>query len=157
MATEIERKFLVDGDEWRNAITHSEWFRQGYISTGETGRGSVRVRVSGDQAWLNLKQAVKGLERLEFEYQIPLQDANQILDNLCEKPIIEKTRHYVPYEGHVWEVDEFEGLNHGLVIAEVELDSTDARLLLPEWVGNEVTDDSRYYNACLVKAPFSTW
>ena len=157
MATEIERKFLVVGDGWRAQAVRSETFRQGYITTGEHSRGSVRVRVSGQRAWLNLKRATRGISRLEFEYPIPLEDADQILDSLCESPIIDKTRHYVPFAGRTWEVDVFAGENAGLVIAEVELETEDASLSLPEWVGNEVTDDLRYYNACLVKHPFSTW
>ena len=157
MATEIERKFLVVGDGWRDLAIRSETFRQGYIVTGENSRGSVRVRLSGDRAWLNLKSATRGMSRLEFEYPIPLEDASQILDSLCESPIIEKTRHYVPFAGNTWEVDVFEGENAGLVVAEVELETEDASLSLPEWVGNEVTDDLRYYNACLVKHPFNAW
>jgi len=157
MATEIERKFLVVGDGWRAQAVRSETFRQGYITTGEHSRGSVRVRVSGQRAWLNLKSATRGISRLEFEYPIPLEDADQILDSLCESPIIDKTRHYVPFAGRTWEVDVFEGENAGLVIAEVELETENASLSLPEWVGNEVTDDLRYYNACLVKHPFSAW
>ncbi len=157
MATEIERKFLVVSDAWRESVTHSAIFRQGYIATGETTRGSVRVRISGDQAWLNMKSATRGMERLEFEYPLPLEDAIQILDSLCETPIIEKTRHYVRHADHTWEVDVFEGENAGLVVAEVELETTEDRPSLPIWVGNEVTDDLRYYNACLVKHPFSTW
>ncbi len=157
MATEIERKFLVVGDDWRAAVERSEVFRQGYIVTGEHHRGSVRVRISADRAWLNLKSATRGIERLEFEYPIPVEDASQILDTLCQSPIIEKTRHYVRHAGHIWEVDVFEGENKGLIVAEVELETADERLELPTWVGNEVTDDLRYYNACLVKHPFSTW
>jgi adenylate cyclase len=157
MAIEIERKFLVVSDGWRDAVTHSAVFRQGYIVTGEHNPGSVRVRISGEQAWLNLKSATRGMKRLEFEYPLPLEDAIQILDSLCETPIIEKTRHYVRHADHTWEVDVFEGENTGLVVAEVELETTEDRPSLPDWVGSEVTDDLRYYNACLVKHPFSTW
>ena len=157
MGIEIERKFLVTSDVWRESVRRSDDFRQGYIVTGESEKGSVRVRVSGDSAWLNMKSATRGAQRLEFEYPLPLEDAMQILDTLCQSPIIEKTRHYIDFSGHTWEVDVFEGENQGLTVAEVELDSVDERLVLPEWVGNEVTDDVRYYNACLVKNPFSTW
>ncbi len=157
MATEIERKFLVVSDDWRHAVERSERFCQGYVVTGERHRASVRVRISADHAWLNLKSATRGIERLEFDYPIPLEDAKQILDSLCHSPIIEKTRHYVRHEDHIWEVDVFEGENRGLVVAEVELERADESLVLPTWVGNEVTDDLRYYNACLVKHPFSTW
>jgi len=157
VATEIERKFLVVSDDWRHAVERSERFRQGYVVTGERHRASVRVRISADHAWLNLKSATRGIERLEFDYPIPLEDAKQILDSLCHSPIIEKTRHYVRHEDHIWEVDVFEGENRGLVVAEVELERADESLVLPTWVGNEVTDDLRYYNACLVKHPFSTW
>jgi adenylate cyclase len=157
MAVEIERKFLVRNDSWRDAVTRSATFKQGYVVTGSREKGSVRVRVTDDEAWLNLKSVTRGIQRLEFEYPLPLQDAMQILDSLCESPIIEKTRYYIDFEGHTWEVDVFEGENKGLVVAEVELDSVNESLSLPEWVGSEVTDDVRYYNACLVKHPFNAW
>jgi len=153
MAVEIERKFLVRNDSWRDAVTRSATFKQGYVVTGSREKGSVRVRVTDDEAWLNLKSVTRGIQRLEFEYPLPL----QILDSLCESPIIEKTRYYIDFEGHTWEVDVFEGENKGLVVAEVELDSVNESLSLPEWVGSEVTDDVRYYNACLVKHPFNAW
>jgi CYTH domain-containing protein len=154
MANEIERKFLVRGDAWRTGA-RSERFRQGYIST-ETGR-TVRVRIGGAQAYVTIKGERQGLSRLEFEYNIPVADAEQMLDALCQKPLIEKTRHFVEANGMLWEVDEFAGENAGLVLAEVELEHADQAITLPNWVGEEVTEDARYYNSNLVRRPYSTW
>lgn len=155
MATEIERKFLVADDSWRDQVTHSQVFKQGYLASNE--KSSVRVRIAGAHAWLNLKGATLGQSRLEFEYEIPVEDAEQILENLCDRPYIEKTRYYVEHAGHTWEIDEFAGDNAGLIMAEVELNSENERISLPTWIGKEVTEDPRYYNACLVKQPFNTW
>ena len=153
MAQEIERKFLVDGDGWR-ALGHNEGFRQGYLSTVK--ERTVRVRVAGDNAWLTIKGLTVGASRSEFEYSIPLEDATQLLD-LCEQPIIEKTRHVVPVGTLRWEIDEFGGANEGLIVAEVELDDADQEIDVPPWIGAEVTDDPRYYNANLIAHPFSVW
>lgn len=155
MGTEIERKFLVCGDHWRERADNGTRLRQGYLAGSE--RSSVRVRVEGEGANVNIKSGTLGIRRQEYEYPIPLIDAEEILDTLCEKPLIEKTRFHVPHEGRVWEVDVFEGDNAGLVVAELELDSEDAVLNLPDWVGEEVSHDTRYYNVCLVKHPFKDW
>lgn len=155
MATEIERKFLVIGDAWRGAAAPGVRFRQGYLSA--TGKASVRVRVEGEQANLNIKSATLGVRRLEFEYPIPLEDANQMLDGLCTGGIVEKTRYRVPVGGHTWEVDVFEGANAGLVVAEIELDHEDEVFAKPDWAGAEVSDDPRYYNVCLAEHPYSSW
>ncbi len=154
MANEIERKFLVTSDAWR-ANARSERFRQGYLST-QPGR-TARVRVAGTKAYVTIKGERQGLSRLEFEYEIPVADAEQMLDALCQKPLIEKTRHFVEHAGMVWEVDEFAGENTGLVVAEIELDSAEQHVELPDWVGQEVTEDARYANSSLVKQPFRNW
>jgi adenylate cyclase len=155
MATEIERKFLVRDDSWRAAVERSRPMRQGYLPGLETA--SVRVRVDGERALLNIKSATLDVTRQEYEYPIPLDDAREMLDTLCERPLIEKTRHFVRHGGHLWEVDVFAGDNAGLVVAEVELDHPEEALDLPPWVGDEVSDDPRYYNVSLVRHPFSEW
>jgi CYTH domain-containing protein len=117
----------------------------------------VRVRAAGDQGSITIKGITIGATRTEFEYPIPLADANAMLDELCERPIIEKTRHVVEVDGTIWEIDEFAGLNEGLIVAEVELDSVDQGFTRPEWIGDEVTDDPRYFNANLISHPYSEW
>lgn len=154
MSLEIERKYLVSNDGWRTPGTGIR-YRQGYLST-EPGR-NVRVRVGAGRGVLTIKGLTVNLARPEYEYPIPVEDANELLDTLCLKPIIEKTRYTIEYAGLLWEVDEFEGENAGLIIAEVELTAADQRILLPDWVGKEVTDDPRYYNASLITHPFATW
>ena len=118
---------------------------------------SVRVRSSADKAWLNIKSVTIGNQRQEFEYEIPLSDAAMMLDTLARKPLIEKTRHLVDYANHTWEIDEFEGDNAGLIVAEVELRSPEEVFERPEWVGKDVTSDLRYYNTSLSKQPYNTW
>lgn len=129
--------------------------RQGYLVGGD--KGSVRVRVSGGRAWLNIKSATVGIARTEFDYEIPPADAGQILETLCVRPLIEKTRYFVDYAGHCWEVDVFEGDNAGLVVAEIELRSEDEPFERPPWAGKEVSEDRRYYNAALAQRPYSRW
>jgi CYTH domain-containing protein len=153
MAEEIERKFLVRGDGWRDAPATA--YRQGYLST--TAERTVRVRVAGETAKLTVKGASRGATRAEFEYEIPVEDAEAMLEGLCERPLIEKRRHRVPYGGLTWEVDEFFGENRGLVVAEVELEREDQEFEKPPWVGSEVTADPRYFNANLVRHPFRRW
>ena len=155
MGVEIERKFLVVGDAWRAAASPGMPCRQGYLST-DPGC-SVRVRVCGDKAWLNVKSAVIGLARREYEYEIPLSDAHEILETLCVKPLIEKTRFIVEHEGRAWEIDVFEGDNSGLVVAEIELESAGEEFALPTWTGDDVSGDARYYNQRLVGHPYSRW
>ncbi|MDH3527888.1 MAG: CYTH domain-containing protein [Gammaproteobacteria bacterium] len=154
MAIEIERKFLVSGDEWRTSAS-GDHYRQGYLSTAH-GR-TVRVRVIADVGYLTVKGETVGAARPEYEYVIPVEDAHAMLDKLCLRPLIEKTRYSIEYQGLVWEIDEFEGENAGLVVAEVELESEDQSITLPGWIGAEVTDDSRYYNANLVANPYPKW
>jgi CYTH domain-containing protein len=154
MSREIERKYLVVGDAWRFLGTATE-IRQGYLSTVK--ERTVRVRVVGDAAYLTIKGITRGATRAEFEYPIPVSDADEMLDELCERPLIEKTRHVVVSAGMVWEIDEFAGVNDGLTIAEVELEHEDQPFEIPDWVGDEVTADPRYFNANLIARPFSQW
>lgn len=155
MPVEIERKFLVAGDAWRASVTRTELFRQGYLAT--TRSCSVRVRVGGERAWLGLKGRVIGMSRPEYEYPIPIAEAQEILDTLCDEGRVEKYRHWVAHDGHVWELDEFLGANAGLVVAELEIVREDADFPLPPWLGPEVTHDVRYYNASLALTPWGGW
>lgn len=154
MGVEIERKFLVLGDVWKN-LAKPVLLRQGYLSSA-AGR-VVRVRIEGDAAVLTIKGRTSGATRGEWEYPIPLEDAAAFLDELCEKPIIEKYRYRIPYRGFTWEVDEFLGDNAGLVVAEIELESEAQAFDRPDWVGEEVTQDARYYNANLIRNPYRNW
>ncbi|MGF1492665.1 MAG: CYTH domain-containing protein [Microcoleaceae cyanobacterium] len=154
MATEIERKFLVIGDEWKS-LGSGTLYRQGYIPTTENC--SVRVRAVGEIAYLTLKGPTIGNSRAEFEYDIPLKDAEEILGTLCSQPLIEKYRYRIPWGNLVWEVDEFLGDNQGLIVAEIELQTTDQSFELPTWIGEEVSDDPKYFNASLVKFPYCQW
>ena len=155
MALEIERKFLLQSDEWRSLAKSRVLMRQGYLGSGD--RSSVRVRTADGQAWLNLKAKRSGRTRLEYEYPIPPADADEILHHLCTGPLVEKYRHEAVVGPHVWEIDEFIGDNAGLIVAEIELDSEDERFDRPAWVGKEVTEDERYYNFNLAQRPFSQW
>lgn len=161
MGIEIERKFLVAGDGWRMGISRSEPMSQGYLVGAQalrTGaaRSSVRARIAGEKAWMNVKAAVAGVERAEFEYAIPLADAQAMLATLCDG-VLEKIRHHVVVEGALFEVDEFLGDNTGLVVAEIELDAVDASFPKPEWLGREVSDLMRYYNVNLIAHPYAQW
>jgi adenylate cyclase len=155
MALEIEHKFLLVNDDWRSEVKKSVYYKQGYLSSSPLS--SVRVRISENQAWLNIKSATIGSFRQEFEYEIPLADANSILDELCLKPLIEKTRHFIEHAPHLWEIDEFTGDNAGLIVAEIELTDIGEAFARPDWLGKEVTDDIRYYNNCLAKNPYKNW
>ncbi len=155
MAQEIERKFLVVNDRWR-ASAAGERYRQGYLATARPGQ-SVRVRIVGERGYLTIKGPTQGLSRAEFEYAIPLRDAEEMLETLCDRPLIEKTRYRLPIGDVVWEIDEFIGENAGLIIAEVELTSEDQPFEKPDWLGAEVSGEARYYNANLVKNPYSQW
>jgi adenylate cyclase len=154
MGEEIERKFLVVGDGWRNRA-QGELMSQGYIPTQD--QRTVRVRLMGDRAYLTLKGPTVGLVRPEFEYPIPVEDAQTILATLCQLPLIEKVRHRLPQGDVVWEIDEFLGQNQGLILAEVELTHPDQPVDLPDWIGPEVSHDYRYQNSNLARHPFSTW
>lgn len=161
MPLEIERKFLVTGDAWRAAAHEVVPMAQGYINgLGAMDRGeqkaSVRVRIQGGQAYLNLKSRELGHTRQEFDYPIPVDDARALLA-LCVGGLVDKRRHLVRHAGHLWEVDEFLGDNAGLVVAEIELDHADEAFERPDWLGDEVTDDPRYYNLALASRPYRRW
>lgn len=154
MGIEIEKKFLLTGTEWKQLATGTA-YRQGYLNSVK--ERTVRVRTINDQGFLTIKGVSVGATRLEYEYEIPLEDANALLDELCEKPLIEKNRYKVKFSGFTWEIDEFFGENDGLIVAEIELESEDQAFDKPEWVGEEVTGDSRYFNSNLIKNPYSKW
>ena len=154
MAKEIERKYLVRDNAWRGQDSGKR-YRQGYLSIVK--ERTVRVRTTGDKGFITIKGISVGATRSEYEYEIPLADAIEMLDRLCARPLIEKTRYRIPNEGLVWEIDEFEGENRGLIIAEVELKDETQSIKLPGWIGQEVTGDPRYFNANLVANPFSQW
>lgn len=154
MALEIERKFRVEGEAWRVGAL-GQLLKQGYLSTDP--ERTIRVRIEGSRAWINIKGPVKGLSRLEFEYPIPLLDGEEILQALCQKGIIEKRRYRISHKNHTFEVDEFLGDNKGLIIAEVELDDESETVDLPPWIGEEVTGDRRFYNSYLSEHPFTLW
>lgn len=155
MAIEIEHKFLLANEDWRKHIDKSVSYSQGYLSSQPTS--SIRVRISANLAWLNIKSATIGSQRHEYEYPIPLTDAQEILNNLCKKPLIEKVRHFVTHDGNLWEIDEFAGDNQGLIVAEIELSENGQSFAKPGWVGLEVTEDLRYYNNNLAVHPYSEW
>jgi len=154
MPQEIERKFLPKSDAWRAAAVRRERMSQGYLAGNE--RASVRVRIAGDVANLNIKSGGLVASRKEYEYAIPADEAVELLA-LCSQPLIEKTRHFVPYGGFEWEVDEFHGDNEGLVVAEIELDDEAQEFPRPAWLGGEVTSQERYYNVRLARHPYREW
>ena len=154
MGLEIERKFLVVGEAWR-ALGTPTLLRQGYLSL-EPER-TVRVRIEGSNATLTIKGKNRGATRGEWEYPIPVAEAAELLDTLCQQPLIEKIRHRVRAGTHIWEVDEFLGANAGLVVAEIELASEGEGFDKPAWIGREVTDDKRYFNSNLIRHPYSAW
>lgn len=152
MGTEIERKFLVTGEAWRSA--DGMRLIQGYLNRDKAR--TVRVRVAGEQAFLTIKGPTHGASRAEFEYEIPLAEAESLL-LLCDGPVIEKFRHIIEHRGFTWEVDEFFGDNAGLVVAEIELNGEDQIFDRPQWVGKEVTEDPRYFNSSLAAHPYRLW
>jgi len=161
MGIEIERKFLVCDNSWREAVDRSDQMAQGYLIGAQAlrdgaARASVRARVAGDRAWLNIKEATPGIERAEFEYAIPVSDARVLLDTLCDG-VLEKIRHHVHVDGVLFEVDEFLGDNAGLIVAEVELPAVDASFPRPSWLGREVSALLRYYNVNLIEHPYGQW
>ena len=154
MAQEIERKFLVKGEGWRK-LSSGVLYSQGYLSTVK--ERTVRIRIQNNEATLTIKSITKGISRSEFEYTIPLVDAEIMLQQMAVQPIIKKYRYRIPVDDVVWEIDEFLGANQGLIIAELELQSPDQIFRLPDWIGQEVSLDPRYYNNNLVKKPFTEW
>ena len=155
MSREIERKFLVKRERWRADAAGGIVLRQGYLSDDPVR--VVRVRVAGDKAFLTIKGLTVGVERAEFEYEIPVDDANALLETMCARPLIEKTRHRVDHDGHAWYVDVFAGENAGLMIAEIELPRPDTTFSLPDWADTEVSDDPRYFNSNLARHPYCAW
>ncbi|MFN3303494.1 MAG: CYTH domain-containing protein [Roseateles sp.] len=154
MGIEIERKFLVAGDGWRAQAGSATRFSQGYLSRDPAR--TVRVRIAGERAFLTIKGATTGATRAEFEYAVPLADAQQLLA-LADGPVVEKIRHLCVLDGLTWEVDEFLGANAGLVVAEIELQSEEQVFTRPTWLGDEVTGDARYVNANLAVHPYTSW
>lgn len=154
MGTEIERKFLLSGDAWKK-LAKGTYYRQGYLNSQK--ERTVRVRTFDDKGFLTIKGIRVGATRMEYEYEIPVEDANVLLDELCEKPLIEKKRYKIAFFDFIWEVDEFFGENEGLVVAEIELESEDQQFKKPSWVGNEVSEDPRYFNSNLIKNPYTSW
>jgi CYTH domain-containing protein len=154
MGIEIERKFLLTSTSWKQ-LAPGTLYRQGYLNS--TKERTVRVRTIDDKGFLTIKGVSVGATRVEYEYEIPVADAQHLLDDLCEKPLIEKNRYKITHAGFVWEVDEFFGENMGLIVAEIELESEDQSFEKPEWVGEEVTGDPRYFNSSLIKEPYTQW
>jgi CYTH domain-containing protein len=154
MGIEIERKFLLTSTSWKEFAPGTS-YRQGYLNS--TKERTVRVRTIDDKGFLTIKGLSVGATRVEYEYEIPVADAEHLLDELCEKPLIEKNRYKIAHGGFVWEVDEFFGENKGLIVAEIELESENQSFDKPEWVGEEVTGDPRYFNSSLIKEPYSQW
>jgi len=154
MGMEIERKFLLEGEAWRR-LAKGVYYRQGYLNSSR--ERTVRVRTINEKGFLTVKGICVGATRLEYEYEIPKDDCDAMLDDLVQKPIIEKIRYKVDYKGLTWEIDEFFKENYGLVVAEVELESEDQKIEKPEWIGKEVTGDPRYFNSNLVHHPYTKW
>jgi adenylate cyclase len=155
MGKEIERKFLLLSDAWRDEVRDSVHLIQGYLVRNE--KSAIRIRIKGTRAELNIKQSLDGIDRLEYEYEIPLADAREILEHVALRPLIEKTRHHVVRGDHLWEIDEFDGENRGLIMAEIELTDADEPFDKPAWIGEEVSLDPRYYNSNLSLSPFGKW
>ena len=156
MKQEIERKFLVANDGWRIAVGLGRICCQGYITDGLSS-ATVRVRLLGEKGFLTIKGTAQGISRPEFEYEIPAADAEYMIENLCGDRLVSKKRYTLEITGMVWEIDEFSGLNEGLIVAEIELESEDQSFVKPEWLGAEVTFDARYYNVALARHPFARW
>lgn len=155
MPVEIERKFLVRNDGWRADVEEETRILQGYLADGPLA--TVRARIKGDLAYLTIKGATSGISRSEYEYRIPVEDAEAMLREMAISSVIEKVRYRVRVGRQIWDLDVFAGENQGLVMAEIELDAEDADFQLPDWAGEEVSDDPRYFNAALAKHPYTRW
>ncbi len=155
MAQEIELKFLVRDDSWRDAVSEEIRMRQGFLCDGF--ERSMRVRTENEKAYLNIKRSTDGIHRLEYEYEIPFDEAQEMLDRVALQPLIEKVRYLIPAGEYEWEIDCFTGENQGLVVAEIELPSIDAEFEKPSWLGEDVSHDFRYYNVSLREMPYSRW
>ena len=154
MGVEIERKLQLKNSDWKQYAEKSIRMKQQYLPFQEKS-GTGRIRIAGDHAFLTLKTRVKGISRGEFEYEIPVEDADRIMELICQGFSVEKTRYIVPFAGKIWEIDEFAGDNAGLILAEIELDSEDEKFELPPWIGEEVTGDFHYYNSYLAEHPLN--
>lgn len=154
MGVEIERKFLLKNNTWKALADQGQPIQQGYLSLDK--ERTVRIRIRHNKGFLTIKGKTQGNTRQEFEYSIPVEDAQQLLP-LCVHYTIEKTRYLVVHEGHTWEIDVFEGANQGLEVAEVELQTEDELVQLPSWIGAEVSAETKYYNARLIEHPFQNW
>lgn len=161
MPIEIERKFLLKNNNWLEQVSHSTKIRQAYFAHGGSAecpaKASLRVRIDGEKANINIKSATLNMRRMEYEYSIPVNEATEMLEQFCETPQIDKTRYRIKAGRHTWEIDEFYGDNAGLLVAEIELSSVDETFEKPEWLGEEVTEDVRYYNVNLIKQPYKSW
>lgn len=155
MASEIERKFLLRDDSWRDQVESAQRMAQGYLQ--RSADTAIRVRIAGGSAHLNIKKSLDGIHRLEYEYPIPLDDARELLAEVALPTPIDKTRHLVRLGGHTWEIDEFHGDNAGLVVAEIELNHADEPFARPDWLGEEVSTDTRYFNSSLSAHPYKDW
>jgi len=154
MGLEIERKFLIKNEDWKKSIQKQYTIKQGYLNTDPDR--TVRIRIKGSKGILTIKGKTVKATRPEYEYEIPLKDAEEMIE-FCEKPIIEKTRYIVEHQNKIWEIDIFGGENEGLIIAEIELDDENETFKIPDWIGTEVTTDTRYYNSNLSNTPFKQW
>ena len=154
MATEIERKYLLKNDSWKQEVSSKNKIIQGYLSSKP--ERTVRIRITKNKGFVTIKSKNIGSLRKEFEYEIPIEDAKELI-LLCEKPIIQKTRYIVEYSSHIWEIDIFEGENQGLEVAEIELSQENEEFSIPDWIGPEVTNESKYYNSQLIINPFMNW
>jgi adenylate cyclase len=155
MGIEIERKFLLLNNDWQNDVSNKVKIVQGYLANTELS--SIRIRLQGEIANLNIKSMQLGVCRSEFEYPVPVIEAENMLNKLCLRPLIDKTRYYIKHAAHIWEIDVFEAENFGLVVAEIELSTINEKFEHPPWLGKEVSDDERYYNVSLIKHPFKNW
>ncbi len=154
MAQEIERKFLLKNENWKKEVSSQSSIKQGYLNSNP--ERTVRIRIRNNQGFLTIKSKNKGAVRNEFEYEIPLEEAEELI-LLCEQPVIEKIRYLVPKNNHIWEIDIFEGANQGLEVAEIELSHVNESFELPSWVDKDVTHETKYYNSQLIKMPFTAW
>ena len=154
MGKEIERKFLVKDNSFKK-LARGDKYRQGYLNSMK--ERVVRVRTINDKGFLTIKGITTGATRAEYEYPIPVEDADAMLDDLCEKPLIEKNRYKISFKGFIWEVDEFFGENQGLICAEIELEKEDQLFEKPEWISDEVTGDPKYFNSNLIQTPYCKW
>lgn len=154
MATEIERKYLLKNDSWKQEVSSKNKIIQGYLSSKP--ERTVRIRITNNRGFVTIKSKNIGSLRKEFEYEIPIEDAEELI-LLCEKPIIQKTRYIVEHSSHIWEIDIFEGENQGLEVAEIELSQENEEFSIPNWIGQEVTNESKYYNSQLIINPFINW